>query len=84
MKLTIRWSDLREEGVLSAADVRDLMDRAKESWGERVHVLDFLRDAVWEVSKLYDEMREAVPADTACHSAEQHRHETTSNDAQSD
>jgi len=82
MRLTITWSYRREEGVLRPTDIAELKRQASESWGDRVHVLDFLKDAAFEVSKLYDEMREAVPGGTACQSSEQAVPETTSNDEQ--
>jgi len=92
MKVTASWSNKEEEGRLSRADVETLKLRASTDWGERVHVLDFLKDAHFEIGKLYDEIltdtnrlpvsKEAVPSGTACQSAEQAVPETTSNDEQ--
>ena len=42
-------------------------------------VNQYLLDRGCEITR-----KEAVPGDTVCHSVEQHRHETTSNDGQSD
>jgi hypothetical protein len=84
MKLSATWSNKEEEARLSKADVNALRLRAGADWGERVHVLDFLKDAHFEIGRLYDEILtgEAVPAGTSRQSEEQAKHETTPNDEQ--
>ncbi len=86
MKITTSWSNKHEEARLSRADVEALKLRASTDWGERVHVLDFLKDAHFEIGRLYDEIlcKEAVPGGDLCQSIEHPMHETTSNDAQRD
>lgn len=78
MKLTIRWSDREEAGVLSKAEVAAL------KCADRTLVLDFLQDAAYETEKLYHEMIEAVPGGTVCQSREHAKPKPTTNDAQSD
>jgi len=84
MKLSAAWSNKAEEARLSKADVSALRLRASAEWGERVHVLDFLKDAHFEIGRLYDEILtgEAVPAGTPRQSGEQAKHEATPNDEQ--
>lgn len=92
MKVTASWSNKEEEGRLSRADVETLKLRASTDWGERIHVLDFLKDAHFEIAKLYDEIltdtdrlpasKEAVPGGGVCQSSEHAVLETTSNDEQ--
>lgn len=87
MKVTASWSNKEEEGRLSRADVEALKLRASTDWGKRIHVLDFLKDAHFEIGKLYDEIltdanrlpvtKEAVLGDTPCHSPEHAKPETT-------
>lgn len=92
MKVTATWSNKEEEGRLSRADVDALKLRASANWGERVHVLDFLKDAHFEIGKLYDEIltkvgpvgKEAVLGGNACHSAEHAVPETTPKGEQRD
>lgn len=59
MKVTFRWNDETGEGNISKVDADRLLEAAKPV-GEWVTVADFLQDAIWDVTKLYNRvLREA-------------------------